>query len=72
MKRKNTVQSWADLVGLSVEVTGNVDMNYNLTFSGAYGGAGKPINDFEHWNFTYSMPEGFTGIPHINLKLHVT
>lgn len=46
-------------------------MTYNLTFAGQYGGAWRPINDFEYWNFTYSMPEGFIGTPNLCLEVEL-
>lgn len=71
MKAKRTVTSWSDLVGLKVDVSGNVDMKYNLTFAGENGGADETTNDFEHWNFTYGMPGGFEGVPQITLKFEM-
>ncbi|OAL48505.1 hypothetical protein IQ07DRAFT_622919 [Pyrenochaeta sp. DS3sAY3a] len=66
---KRTVSSWADVQGLKVLVSGNVNPNYTLSFAGHYGGTSKPIRDFEFWNFTYTMPTGFTGTPSITLDL---
>lgn len=40
---KVTVSSWDDIVGLDVQISGNVNMNYSLSFAGLYGGADKPI-----------------------------
>jgi len=56
---------------LSVEVSGNVNMTYELSFAGTYGGADTLINDFEFWNFTYSMPYDSEEIPNLvlNVKL---
>ena len=68
-KEKVTVYGWEDIQGLSVNVTGNVNMTYELTFAGLYGGADTPINDFEFWNFTYYVPEGFVGQPSISLNV---
>ncbi|KAH7311449.1 hypothetical protein B0I35DRAFT_396137 [Stachybotrys elegans] len=68
---KRVVNSWADVQGLDVKVSGNVDLNYNLTFAGHYGGASKPLRDFEFWNFTYHMPAGFVGTPSITLDLNL-
>ena len=56
---------------MSVEVSGNVNMTYELSFAGTYGGADTLINDFEFWNFTYSMPYDSEEIPNLvlNVKL---
>lgn len=56
---KRDVGSWDDLQGLSVSVSASsaVDMNYTVTFAGAYGGADETIDNFEFWNFTYAMQE---------------
>lgn len=40
---KPTVSSWDDLKGLSVRVSGNVNLTYSLSFAGLYGGDDKPI-----------------------------
>ncbi|KAJ0165842.1 hypothetical protein CTA2_9770 [Colletotrichum tanaceti] len=67
--KKPTVAGWADVQGLAVNVWGNVNQTYSLSFAGALGGAGSPIRDFEFWNFTYAMPAGFEGTPSIVLDL---
>lgn len=36
-----------------------------------YGGSDSPIRDFEYWNFTYTMPDGFEGVPTVTLDLTV-
>ena len=36
---KKTISSWADVQGLTVEVTGNVDGNFTVGYAGSYGGA---------------------------------
>lgn len=41
--RHRDVTSWADVVGLEVEVTGNVDLEYALSFAGTYGGSDAMI-----------------------------
>ena len=46
-------------------------MNYSVTFAGAYGGADETINDFEFWNFTYTMPTNYTGKPHLLLEVEL-
>ena len=40
---KKDVSGWADVQGLTVEVTGNVDANYTLGIAGSYGGAYSTI-----------------------------
>ena len=62
------MSSWADLVGLSVNVTGNVDLKYDLSFAGANGGDDEPINDFEFWNFTYFIPASLSEPPRLMLN----
>jgi hypothetical protein len=69
-KQKN-VASWADVQGLTVNVTGNANMNYSVGFAGAYGGAYDTINDFEFWNFTYTMPANYSGIPSLSLAVEL-
>ncbi|KAK2756885.1 hypothetical protein CKAH01_17072 [Colletotrichum kahawae] len=67
--KKPTVTGWADVQGLNVSVSGNVNETYALSFAGEYGGADSPIRDFEFWNFTYSMPAGFEGAPTVTLDV---
>ncbi|KAH6980709.1 hypothetical protein BKA56DRAFT_643982 [Ilyonectria sp. MPI-CAGE-AT-0026] len=66
-----TISGWEDVQGLKVTVSGNVNEAYELSFAGGYGGASSTIRDFEFWNFTYTMPEGFQGIPTIVLELEL-
>ncbi|RFN54340.1 hypothetical protein FIE12Z_1466 [Fusarium flagelliforme] len=66
---KPTIKSWDDLPNLRVNVSGNVDPKYELSFGGAYGGGSQTIRDFELWNFTYTMPTGFEGTPALTLDL---
>ncbi|TVY84424.1 hypothetical protein LSUE1_G005584 [Lachnellula suecica] len=68
---KKEVSAWEDVQGLTVNVTGNVDANYSVAFAGAYGGADDTINDFEFWNFTYTMPSKYTGQPHLLLEVEL-
>lgn len=68
---KWTVAGWEDVQGLKVEVSGNVDPEYALSFAGSYGGSDSPIRDFEFWNFTYTMPSDFKGVPTVELDLTV-
>ncbi|KAF4461044.1 hypothetical protein FALBO_12159 [Fusarium albosuccineum] len=67
--KKPTVTGWRDVPGLKVNVSGNVNLNYSLSFGGEYGGSDEPIRDFEFWNFTYTMPSGFRGTPNLVLDL---
>lgn len=68
---KRDVASWSDVEGINVNVTGSVDQNYTVTFNGANGGAGDPINEFEFWNFTYLMPEGSSEVPRVRLEFEL-
>ncbi|WYZ38274.1 hypothetical protein EsH8_III_000188 [Colletotrichum jinshuiense] len=67
--KKPTITGWSDVQGLSVNVSGNVNETYSLSFAGSMGGSGSPIRDFEFWNFTYSVPQGFEGKPNIVLDV---
>lgn len=66
-----TISGWEDVQGLKVTVSGNVNEAYELSFGGSYGGTSSTIRDFEYWNFTYTMPEGFQGVPTIVLDLEL-
>lgn len=68
---KRDVASWADVEGIKVNVTGTVDQNYTVTFNGANGGAGGPINEFEFWNFTFKMPVGSKAVPQVRLEFEL-
>lgn len=70
-KRKTTIADWSDVQGLNVNISGNVDAEYNLSFAGHLVGPYAPINNFEYWNFTYSMPEGFHGIPSVFVEVEL-
>ncbi|KAH7035151.1 uncharacterized protein B0I36DRAFT_88856 [Microdochium trichocladiopsis] len=65
---QRTVKTLEDIQGLDLTVTGNVDLDYTLTFAGQYGGSSKRLRDFELWNFTYVMPADFVGTPELNLE----
>ncbi|KAF4847491.1 hypothetical protein CGCSCA4_v005601 [Colletotrichum siamense] len=67
--KKPTVAGWADVQGLNVSVSGNINETYALSFAGEYGGSDSMIRDFEFWNFTYSMPAGFEGAPTVTLNV---
>lgn len=69
---KRDIVSWADVEGVNVTVSGTVDYNYTVTFNGANGGAGDPINEFEFWNFTYRMPERSTAVPRMRLLFELS
>ncbi|KAK7915094.1 hypothetical protein PG985_012797, partial [Apiospora marii] len=72
-----TVRGWKDVKGLDVVVSGNVNMTHLLSFAGQMGGSSKPLRDWgsrltenavEFWNFTYVMPDEFSGMPHLSLE----
>ncbi|KAI8169765.1 hypothetical protein K4K49_010919 [Colletotrichum sp. SAR 10_70] len=67
--KKPTVAGWADVQGLNVSISGNINETYALSFAGEYGGSDSMIRDFEFWNFTYSMPAGFEGAPTVTLDV---
>jgi hypothetical protein len=68
---KRDVASWTDVEGVRVNVTGTVDVNYKVTFNGMVGGVGKPVNEFEVWNFTYLMPEESKEMPRVRLEFEL-
>jgi hypothetical protein len=69
---KRDVASWDDVEGIKVNVSGTVDVrNYTVSYNGAVGGVGKPVNEFEFWNFTYKMPEGSGEVPRVRLEVEV-
>lgn len=72
-KSRPTVTGWADLVGLRVNVSSETfdASNYTLTYAGRNGGDDEPINDFEFWNFTYTLPEDFEGVPSLRLDFEL-
>lgn len=65
---KRNVQSWEDVEGVKVNVSGTVDLEYEVQFAGLRGGKGKVINDFEFWNVTYGMAEGSVEVPRVRLE----
>lgn len=66
-KQNRTIADWSGVVGLNVAVTTNANESYSLTFGGANGGEAETLRDFEVWNFTYAMPDGFDGVPNMVL-----
>ncbi|KAH9890743.1 hypothetical protein F4778DRAFT_366075 [Xylariomycetidae sp. FL2044] len=62
-----TIAGWDGVQGVDVSVSGNANLTYSLSFAGQNGGESEPLRDFEFWNFTYSMPEDFEGIPNLCL-----
>lgn len=68
-KQNRTIADWSGVVGLDVEISTNANESYSLAFGGANGGAGDPLRDFEYWNFTYSYPEDFEGVPSMELNV---
>ncbi|KAF3762472.1 hypothetical protein M406DRAFT_218542, partial [Cryphonectria parasitica EP155] len=68
----HTFASWDDATGLLVQASGTADMNYTVGFAGSLGGTGgSPIEEFEFWNVTYSMPSDFEAgdVPWIALEV---
>ncbi|KAK4508146.1 hypothetical protein PRZ48_001884 [Zasmidium cellare] len=66
---KRDVGGWGDVEGVDVKVSGNVDLTPTVAFCGVVGGACDPVNDFDLWNFTYSMPPGSTKVPNLVLDI---
>ena len=67
--KKRSVMSIDDIQGLDVKISGTVNETYALSFAGSYGGADDLINDFEFWNFTWSMPAGSLDIPSLLIEV---
>ncbi|KAF2014401.1 hypothetical protein BU24DRAFT_392532 [Aaosphaeria arxii CBS 175.79] len=59
------VKAWADIQGISISVTGNVDEKYDLKFAGRYGGELSPWYDHNYWRFEYKMPAVLNGSPEL-------
>lgn len=68
---KRDVKSWADVEGIKVNISGTVDLNYTVEFGGYNGGKWKPVNEFEFWNITYSMPGGSAETPRVRLEFEM-
>nr|AAO27753.1 unknown [Fusarium sporotrichioides] len=66
---KPTIEGWDDLPNLRVNISGNIDPNFQLSFGGAFGGSSQTLRDFELWNFTYTMPRSFQGVPALVMDL---
>ncbi|KAK7962811.1 uncharacterized protein PG986_003636 [Apiospora aurea] len=66
-----SVNGWEEVKGISVKVSGNVNTTHSLSFAGQMGGQSKPLRDFEFWNFTYVMPDGFQGVPQLSLEFSI-
>lgn len=65
---KRTVTSLGDIQGLNLTVSGNANLEYELSFAGPNGGSNKMLRDFSLWNFTYVMPKDFQGTPELDLE----
>ncbi|KAF9266152.1 hypothetical protein L218DRAFT_956528 [Marasmius fiardii PR-910] len=65
------VRGWEDILGVRVNVSGTVDISPQIAFCGSRGGSCEPVNEFELWNFTYSMPPGSQATPNIVLDFEV-
>lgn len=65
---KRDVQSWADIQGISISISGNADPVPKVTFAGRYGGSGSPIYDNNYWSLVHAMPTGFEGAPEIVIE----
>lgn len=69
--QKRDILGWDDVMSVSVNVSGTVDLTPKISFCGLVGGACDVINGFEFWNFTYVMPAGSTDTPSIVLNIEV-
>lgn len=61
------IYSLADIPGLSITVSGNVNPVPDLRFGGVYH-AGS-LQGFDTWIFTFTMPRNFAGAPNLVLSL---
>ena len=68
---KRDVASWTDVEGVQLNITGTVDTDYKVTFNGMVGGVGTPVNEFEVWNFTYTMPAESKEVPRVRLEFEL-
>lgn len=69
--QKRDLLGWEDVMSLSVNVSGTVDLTPQISFCGLVGGSCDVIHDWEFWNFTYVMPGGSTDTPAITLDIDV-
>lgn len=69
--QKRDILGWEDVWDVSVNVSGTIDLTPEISFCGLLGGSCDPINDWEFWNFTYSMPAGSTDTPSILFDISV-
>lgn len=69
--QKRDILGWEDVWDVSVNVSGTVDLTPDISFCGLMGGSCDPINDWEFWNFTYSMPADSTETPSIIFDISV-
>ncbi|GIZ39489.1 hypothetical protein CKM354_000287100 [Cercospora kikuchii] len=65
------VYSWDDILGVGVKVSGSVRPEPEISFCGNVGGACDPVNEFDLWNFTYSMSANDTRLPNIVLDFEL-
>lgn len=69
--QKRDILGWDDVMSLSLNVSGTVDLTPEISFCGLLGGSCDPINEFEFWNFTYTMPADSTDTPSIVFDISV-
>jgi hypothetical protein len=62
---QRNVKSWADIQGINISVSGNVDKGFDLKFAGRYGGGASTYYDHNYWRFEHKMPANFTGKPEL-------
>lgn len=67
--QKRDIQGWEDVWGAAVNVSGTVDLTPEISFCGLLGGSCDPINEFEFWNFTYTVGAGSSEAPRIVLDI---
>ena len=65
---KRDVQSWADIQGISISISGSVSPVPEITYAGRYGGSGNPIYDQNYWSIVHKMPAEFEGAPEIIIE----
>ncbi|KAI1082529.1 hypothetical protein F5B20DRAFT_597495 [Whalleya microplaca] len=67
--KMRTLSGWDGVQGLDVKVAGNANLTYALSFAGSVGGTDTTLRDFEFWNLTYTMGDGFEGTPYLCLDV---
>lgn len=60
-----------DLPGLNVSWSGTVNQEPSLAFGGANGGSGSTLQTHDVWIIEFTMPEGSSEVPSLELNIEV-